>query len=166
MAALALCAGGVAAQQGPPPPDFDGGPGGPKVPAEVREKVELLLKWKLIEVLDLSEEQTNKFFPLYSRLRESRHEYTMKRFEIIEELKQAAESEDGEKEVAAILDRLDKFDNDFMKNREEMLQSLRKSLSTKQWASYIIFEAEFPMEIRKMMRENRLFRPNRRPPDM
>jgi Spy/CpxP family protein refolding chaperone len=158
---LALSSGRVLAQQGPPP-HFDA-PGGPQIPERVRERVELLLKWKIIEVLDLNEEQSNKVFPLYSQLRRSRHEYTLDRMKIVDELKRTVESDAGEAEIEKALAKLDEFERSFEKSRKEMLEAIKKSLTLEQWANYLIFEAEFPFEIRKMMRENRTFRPNRWP---
>ena len=140
----------AAAQQPPGPPPF-GGPEDRMIPGRARERVELLLKWKIIEVLNLNEEQSNKFFPLYTQLRNSRRDYTIERLKIVDGLKQVLESGGDKSAIKKSLAELEKFDRSYIKEREKLLESMRKSLSLEQWARYQIFEAEFPREIRQMM---------------
>jgi Spy/CpxP family protein refolding chaperone len=148
----------VGAQQ---PPPF-GGPNEEMIPERARERVELLLKWKVIEVLNLDEEQSNKIFPLYTKLRQSRREYTMERMRIIQELKQLLVSDADKADIEKSLSQLDDFDRAFNESREEMLASLKANLTLEQWARYLIFEAEFPREIRNMMRDRGGFGPKPR----
>jgi len=124
-----------------------------------REKMDLVLKWKLVEALDLNETQSERFFPLYTKLRKSREEFMRKRESLVDKLRDSLDNAADDAELKKLIEKIEKMDTDFYRERQKYRENLREILTTKQWAQYIIFETEFPRRIMRFLRErNRRFK--------
>ena len=71
---------GIPFAEVPPFPEESPEPGAPPgKPEKMKEKVESLRVWKLLETLDLTEEQANSFLPAYREFQKSEGKYSQTR---------------------------------------------------------------------------------------
>jgi hypothetical protein len=122
--------------------------------AQMRERIELLKMWKLIEVLDLDQETAMKLFPVM-------HEYNLKQQEIgkvrgatIKQIRE--EVEKGTTDSAALGSLIAQFkqnERDMTEMRIKQLDALSKVLSDEQIAKMIIFVPKMEQRIRGLMSE-------------
>lgn len=123
------------------------------------ERFEMLMKMKLVEVLDLSPEQGDRFLPVFNRYRQKTQELLRARREVMQALArhvrtqmgdlEADESPAGlsEKELKEHLARLDELRRQLEANREEFYDRAGRVLSTEQLARLTVFEEMFAREV-------------------
>lgn len=124
-----------------PPPPMRGG--------QNRERLEQLEKLKLIEVMDLDEETTLKFFARRNEHRDNMRGLSDNRSEALKELqenvKDGGNSEEYERLISVILGYEDKI----VAERKSFIGSLDDILTTEQIAKMMVFELEFKKKIRE-----------------
>ncbi|MCI0331188.1 MAG: hypothetical protein L0196_09660 [candidate division Zixibacteria bacterium] len=122
------------------------------------ERFETFMKLKLVEALDLSPEQGDKFLPVFNQYRQKTRQLLRARAEIIQALtrhvhvKMAAldEEEEGglsERELKERLAKLDELRRRQEANREEFYHNVGRTLSTEQVARLVVFEERIAREI-------------------
>jgi hypothetical protein len=128
-------------------------------PARRAERFDMLMKLKLVEALDLSSEQGDKFLPVFNQYRQKTQRLLRARGETMQELarhvrlKMGALEEDdengvlSERELKERLARLGELRRQQEANREEFYQNAGQTLSTEQLARLIVFEERFAREI-------------------
>jgi hypothetical protein len=125
-------------------PGDDDGPG--------RKKLEQLRKIKLLEAMDLSEEQSIKLFTRERDFRKKERALIEKRRQIIDRLRELGKNNtaDGEKlkEMTALRD----LGIDMVNQRYDFVMGLKDFLSTNQMSRYIVFEDAFMTEVRNMLK--------------
>ena len=117
------------------------------------ERIEQLRKIRLIEMLDLKEEQSVRFFARLNEHEDAKRELMdqkMKSLDRIERLvRNRADEEEFEKEfreVAAISAKIDEQEVSFFNGLSDIL-------SVEQRGKYLLFERRFEKELREAMRE-------------
>jgi len=132
-----------------------GGPGSPRGWQRSVERIEHLKKVRLVEMLDLTEEQSVRFFA-----RRNDHENTIHslmkekndRLDRIERMvRNAADPADIEKAFPDVLATEAKMHQE----REKFFRSLSDLLTAEQRAKYLLFERQFERELREAMRDAR-----------
>ncbi len=120
------------------------------------EKIEMLKMWKLIETLDMGEEQAQKFFILIKRQNDGERKSNRERHEIEKQLKISL----GKEPVPE--DELKKLIRNFVNNQDEARLNRKKFyeessgiLSTEQQAKLILFQSRFNREMFEIMKEIR-----------
>jgi len=128
-------------------------------PARRAERFDMLMKLKLVEALDLSSEQGDKFLPLFNQYRQKTRGLLRARGELMQDLirhvrvKMGAleEGEEegalSERELKEHLAKLDELRRRQEANRDEFYQNAGRTLSTEQLARLIVFEERFAREI-------------------
>ncbi len=123
------------------------------------ERFETLMKLKLVEVLDLSPEQGDKFLPVFNQYRQKTQRLMRARGELMQGLARHVRSQMGnlepdenpqelsERELKEHLAKLDEFRRQQESNREEFYQQTGRLLSTEQLARLVVFEEMFAREI-------------------
>ena len=121
------------------------------------ERFDMLMKLKLVEALDLSTEQGDRFLPVFNDYRKKTREILHARGEIIQDLTRHVRVKMGdlEDEEAVLSDRelkehlakLDELRRRQEANREEFYQKAGRVLSTEQLARLVVFEERFAREI-------------------
>ena len=149
--------------EGPPPGSGRGQ--GPR-----REKIEQRIKtikvWKLTEDLNLTPEQSEKFFPVYNKFQDDREAIESERFETFKKLEDLTnEEKPSDKEINALIDKLDSFDNRLQARREQFRNDLKDILTTKQIGRLYVFEVKFMQEMRSIVRDAMHEKGPRRPDD-
>jgi hypothetical protein len=128
-------------------PDEPFGPG--------RKRIEELRKMKLIEALDLNEDQTTKIFVREKEFRKKEHALVEKRKQILGRLGELTKSNGADaeklKEIASLRD----LGNEMVQQRYDYMMSLKDVLSTQQLAKMVLFEDRFMTELRNVLRKTR-----------
>ena len=142
-----ILATGIFAQPGPPPM----GGNGPRR-EQLKQRLEIIKMWKLIENLKLTEEQSMKFFPLKNAHDEALREISRGHESVQNELEELLKSEDyPEYQLTNLIDsvrtlRIRKFE-------EEMafMDGAMEILTQEQQAKLVLFERRFREEVRELI---------------
>ncbi|HXF49156.1 MAG TPA: hypothetical protein VNL73_07005 [Verrucomicrobiae bacterium] len=128
-------------------------------PSRRAERFDMLMKLKLVEALDLSSEQGDKFLPVFNQYRQKTQRLLRARGELMRDLSRHVRLKMGaleegeengelsERELKERLARLGELRRQQEVNREEFYQSAGRTLSTEQLARLIVFEERFAREI-------------------
>lgn len=123
---------------------------------EARERIETLRLWKMIEFLDLTEEQWDKFLPLFHRFQEAQKELKAAKRDLFDSLKEELESKEPDQgKIRAILTELEKNQEALEKERKDFLIDSGKTLTLIQEARLLLFEREFEKKLRETIRKLR-----------
>jgi Spy/CpxP family protein refolding chaperone len=143
------------AQEGelPEPPQ----PPPPEKREQLRRDIENMRVWKMTRYLELSTEQSTKFFPIFNDFQKEREKLEEERGEMMRRLAEFVESEDKhEAEIRKLMSGL-------VKNRQKMVdlvdgfrREAGRVLSLKQQAKLVLFEEHFNREIRGMIEDIRM----------
>jgi hypothetical protein len=130
------------------------GSGQPFSPGErAQERIEHFKKVRLIETLDLSEEQSARFFARLKDHDKAKKDALKEKMDVLDRIERLvrnrAEGQEFDKpfsEVAALNQRLADLDQRFF-------NSLSDILSVEQRGKYLLFERRFELELREAMRD-------------
>ena len=149
---LVLCVTVAFGQQTPPPPEGDM-PNPPEPPQ--RERIEMMKMWKLTEVLELSEDQAQKFFPRYNSLVKELEGLVKQQKEQMDELREMVKKEKGikEKEVDGMMKKIMDLEKQKLDKKQKFVEDLGNILTPEQKAKYIVFEVHFKEELRRKIRD-------------
>jgi hypothetical protein len=129
----------------------------PMDPEKMRERIETLRLWKMIEVLDLTPEQSDKFLPLLHRFQQKQRELETAGKQLFRDLEEELNStEPSEKTLQNILLDLERNKGALENERNNFLTSSREILTTIQEARLIWFEHKFEKELRDTIRKFRM----------
>lgn len=120
------------------------------------DNISTLYLLRMVQVLDLTEEQTAKIFPKVNRVEKEKREMNRKIGQLLRELRARVRQQDvNEEELSRIMDELKDLRTQ-MKNREEELQEfLEENLTVHQQAKYLIFIQDFLKELREKLNKAR-----------
>lgn len=136
--------------------------GTPQLPAQQddmpqgrgRKRIEELRRIKMIDAVDLTEEQSVRLFAREKDLLQAERSIATQREACIDKLANLA-SGGSETEIAAEVERLGNLSREMMTRRQEYLTSLKDILSPQQIARLIVFEHNFRRELREMVEQAR-----------
>jgi hypothetical protein len=127
------------------------GPGGP--PERRREKLQDLAIWKMLEVLDLSQEQTDKFLPALREMQKQEARLQEERKKMFDELERAMTQGGGEKEVRQIISQVRQLGRQGEEIRERFFTQAESILTIQQLGRLVLFQDRFERRMRETMRE-------------
>ncbi len=138
----------------PPPPDEEGQP---------RKKLRQWVQFRMVQELDLSEEQSLRFFPRHNDLEELRSQYGKEkrtRLDNMRKLIDGVEDPDNPdsetlKKLESAISEYGKMEEEFLKERNKREAAMLEVLTTVQKAKFLIFRATFENELREMIRDTR-----------
>lgn len=120
---------------------------------KIRERIEMLRMWKLLEALELSTEQSEIFLPILNDFQKEQKELENKKREILKVLENELNKKRVDrKKIENVLDELEKNRILFEKRREEFLLKVREVLSLEQQARLVLFEERFAEHIKDMIK--------------
>lgn len=124
---------------------------------EKKEKMEMMMAWKLTEHLKLTNEEAEKFFPRFREHRETMHALTTKEKELHTEIKEKIERGDvlSNKDLDKLLDQLSVFEEKKMKEKKSFIDGLEGYLNNVQRAKLIGFEHRFRKEVRDQLKHHK-----------
>ncbi len=126
----------------PPPPEED----------SPHKMIKAIKIWKLMEILDLDEEQMIKFFPRLKKIEKQRRSSFKKRRKLLGELKELLGEEKSDKKILNVIKKIIEFDKKKRKEEENLRKEVMLVLSVKQQAKFLLFEERFEEEIRKIIK--------------
>ena len=120
---------------------------------EQRKKIEEFQKNKLIETLDLSEEDAIRFFTIYNDHQKKIFSLQEDRDKLIDQLEKLTrtESRTNEVKLKELLNKLEEIEREIFKARQEFHINIQNAISTEKFAKYIVFEREFARELGKLI---------------
>lgn len=153
--AIMLLTGSLMAQpDSAPPPDFP--MGGPHHRwQQMAENMENLRLLKLLETVDLTEEQSAKFIPLFQRFRKNFKELMDQRRDLVGNLASLVDSNASDAELNTGIQKLIDLKKKMDSQQTEFITECRGILTTKQVAKLVIFQERFEREILQSLREFR-----------
>ncbi len=131
-------------------------------PHKMLEVIKIL---KIVEFLDLDEEQTIAFFPKLKKIEKHKRESFRERRKLLGKLHKQLEQEKSDKSIKQTIDKVLKFDKDAKEKEEQLQEEMLSVLTIKQQAKLLIFQERFEEEIRKIIKELRKEKERGPPPE-
>lgn len=139
-------------------PDFDGKPG-PKGEGrhwgKMSANMENLRMLKLLEVLDLSEAQSEKFVPLLHGFRKDTKALRMERDTLIGGIRRMLGSKSDDSQILAELDKLKENQVRLDARQDKFQKDCKAFLTVPQQARLVIFQERFEREMLESLRKYR-----------
>ena len=117
------------------------------------ERVERWKKVRMIEALDLSEEQSARLFARLNEVEKKRRELMRRRGELLDRLDVAVNEHADSLEIEKIFSDVESVDQEMSKGRRDLFRGLGDLLTLEQRARFLLFERRFERELRDAMRE-------------
>jgi Spy/CpxP family protein refolding chaperone len=127
----------------------------------LREEIETMKMWKMLEVLDLTDEQSNDFLPAWREMQKAQKDFWEKREGLLKSLEAVlGEEKPDEGKIRDILGQLEKGRSQLEEVQQRFRQKAQEVLTIEQQAKLLLFEDRFEkrmMEIIRQYRERRGF---------
>lgn len=119
----------------------------------VREQIETIRMWKLTAALNLSQEQSMRFFPLFNQWEREKRQLDLEGDRLLDELKLVLKRErPKEKEIRTLLERLEENRARRGEGQKDFWLQASKILTLRQRAEYLIFQRDFERRIREIIK--------------
>ena len=118
-------------------------------PRKAMERLEQFKKMKLIEMLDMDEETSEKFFVKYNQIDDKHKEKRQELEKTLENLKTAIKYDSSVDELQKLTEKVIKLQKEMHEIHLEKLKAMKSILDKKQYAKYVLFENIFADEVRK-----------------
>ena len=127
----------------------------PQQVAELK-RVQDFKVWKLTSVLDLTQQQSTQFFPIYNQLEKQSQEFISTKRRLMQKLDEWQHQRNGnDQSISIILNELKQLETDFTDRKSQLQNDLFKILTPPQQAAYLRFETEFPRMLRELVNKKR-----------
>lgn len=128
-----------------------------------RENMRTLWLLRMTRVLELTEEQTAKIFPIVSRIEKEKGEIYLQVGKLVRELRLIlGEEEPDQKELKNKIDKIKELRNLIQKKDEELEARMEENLTLVQRAKYLMFASNFYRELRDNLERARIQRERQR----
>lgn len=134
-----------------------GRPFGEERRKEIREEIETLKMWKMLEVLDLSSEQSDEFLPAWREVQNAHRIFRERREELFRELEFAIGEEPKlkERKIKELFEQLEKVKSKLDEAQQRFRAKAKEVLSLEQQAKLLLFEERFERRMMEMIRKYR-----------
>jgi Spy/CpxP family protein refolding chaperone len=116
------------------------------------ERMHLIKLWRLVDELEVDEEQAATFFPVWSKHERERKEILKRRKEATEELSELLDAE-SHKKIEAQLSVVREIDAELQDLDRQFKERLGDVLSVNQEAKLLLFEDRFRTDLRLLVRD-------------
>ena len=148
---FSLTAQGVQAQRPPAHPFPEEGKR-----ERLREEIETMKMWKMLEVLNLTDEQSDKFLPAWRELQKAQKDFREKREDLLKSLEGVLGAEKpDEGKIKDILAQLEKERSQFDEVQQRFRQKAQEVLTIEQQAKLLLFEDRFEKRMMEIIRQYR-----------
>lgn len=117
------------------------------------ERIEELKKIKMMEALNLSEEQSIKVIARYNKHREAMKAIEQDRSAVLDKLEEQLKANTSDADFEKSFSALGEIETRMRDARKAFFESLKEVLNTKQVAEYFVFERNFARDIRNMAKD-------------
>jgi hypothetical protein len=127
------------------------------------DRIEELKRLKMLEELNLSEEESAKFLTKYVNFRKQMKEIEKERSGLLNDLDGLMKSSAKEPDLLKKIEEIESIDQKMFNNRKGFIQGLRSIISIEKSAKYILFERNFQRELQSILRDAQkgAFRPGK-----
>jgi Spy/CpxP family protein refolding chaperone len=122
---------------------------------KIRENIETLRMWKLLEALDLTSEQSAQFLPVVQDFQKAKRSFEDKRRELLHDLETALQTSQNEKKLKEILTDFETNRKQFQEESERYLEKAKAILTIQQQAQLFLFEDKFERKMRETIEQIR-----------
>ena len=119
------------------------------------ERLEKYKKMRMIEVLNLNEDEAARFTAKYSTHESTVRDLMKQRMDIIDRLEGTIQKTDSDKNFDKLFSELEENDQKMFNERKRFQDDLKNMLTTEQMARYFVFDRNFNRELREAMEEMR-----------
>lgn len=118
-----------------------------------RKRIEEFKKIKLIEALDLSEDETTRFFALYNEHQKKVRALQNEREKTIDQIARLTKDEAkfNARKYEELERRLFEIDQELFRNRQEFHSNIKNVLSPYKVAKFHVFERDFIREVNRLI---------------
>jgi Spy/CpxP family protein refolding chaperone len=134
----------VAWSQEPMPPPQQGPP---------FERIERFKKMRMVEMLDLKEEQSIRFFARYNEFENIRKELIHQKDEVLDKIERLIRNKADAKEYERLFAEVEAINRKIGDEKLKFFNGLSDVLSIEQRAKLLLFERRFESELREAVRE-------------
>lgn len=113
---------------------------------------------KLLEAVDLDEDQSTRFIPIFHSFRKSQKQLREDRRVLIDQLAELSSAKDKSAEIDQAIKSLKENSDSIESARDKFHQGCRQILASDQLARMLVFQERFEREILKSLREFRHMR--------
>jgi Spy/CpxP family protein refolding chaperone len=117
------------------------------------ERVEHFKKVRLIEILDMKEDQSVRFFARMNEHEKMKRELMQEKMKALDKIERLVRNKADEKEFEAIFPEVAAVEGRIAEEDRNFQLGLRDVLSAEQRAKFLLFERQFERELREAMRE-------------
>ncbi len=117
------------------------------------ERIEQWKKVRLIEVLDLNEQQSVRFFARLNEHDSKRRELAKTKDEVLDKLDRLVRNHADAKEIEAVFPEVQAVNAQLVDENSRFFNGTSDILSAEQRAKLLLFERHFDRELREAMRE-------------
>ena len=122
-------------------------------PGRALERVEQFKKIRLMEVLNLDEQSSIKFFARYNKHQELLRDLRQKQVQALGRVQSSRKAKAADVEYDKIVEELLSLENRATEAKSKYIDELKQVLSSKQLAEYLVFETRFQQNLRDLVRD-------------
>jgi hypothetical protein len=122
-------------------------------PGKGYERVEQYKKIRLMEVLDLDEQTSIKFFARYNKNQELLRDLRKQQVQALGRVQALRKSKASDDEYDKIISDLLSFEKQVNEAKAKYVDELKQVLTSKQLAEYLVFETRFQQNLRDLLRD-------------
>jgi hypothetical protein len=122
-------------------------------PGKAFERIEQYKKIRLMEVLNLDEQTSIKFFARYNKNQELLRDLRKKQVEALGQVQALRKTKAADDEFEKIISELLSLEKELNEAKAKYVDELRQVLSSKQLAEYLVFETRFQQNLRDLLRD-------------
>lgn len=130
-------------------------PFGPPPGRRNMERIEQLKKVRLVEMLDLKEDQSIRFFARLNDHENAVRALGQEKMEILDRIERLVRNEAEAKEYEGMFPQIAAVEDRMVAERKKFFDGLADLLSSEQRGKYLLFERQFERELREAMKEVR-----------
>ena len=119
------------------------------------ERLEKYKKMRMIEVLNLNEDDAARFTAKYTSHENTVRELMKQRMGVIDGIEESMQKTDSDKNFDRLFTQLEENDQKMFNERKRFHDDLRSMLTKEQMAKYFVFDRNFNRELREAMDEMR-----------
>ncbi len=125
----------------------------PQPRERVRKQIETIRMWKLTEALNLNQEQSMRFFPLFNQFQKEKRQLDQERNRLLDQLKDVLRQErPKEKEMRALLKRVEENRIKKGEGQRDFWLQTSQILTLRQRVELLIFQRDFEKRIREIIK--------------
>jgi hypothetical protein len=133
----------------------------PMGPGRALERVEQFKKIRLMEVLNLDEENSIKFFARYNKHQELLRDLRKKQVAALAQVQTLRKSKAPDGDYTKTVEELLALESQISDAKAGYVDELKQVLTNKQLAEYLVFEVRFQQNLRELVRDLPRNRPDR-----